>query len=127
MKYLLDSNTIIYHLNGEELATLFISDNKSQCAISLVTYIEVLSFSFTEEQEKDIKTLLEGFKIIDVHKAVAIQAIENRKLKKIKVPDNIIAATAQVNNLILVTRNVTDFNSLAIEVLNIFETDAGND
>jgi predicted nucleic acid-binding protein len=38
--------------------------------------------------------------------------------------DNIIAATAQVNNLIWVTRNVADFNGLDIKLFNIFETDA---
>ena len=76
-----------------------------------------------QEQERDVKALLESFKIINVNRDVAIQAIENRKLKKIKVPDNIIAATAQINHLILVTRNVADFNSLAVEVLNIFEID----
>lgn len=81
----------------------------------------MLSFSFTPEQESDVKEFLENFKIIDITREIAIQATKNRKLKKIKVPDNIIASTAQVNDLILVTRNTTDFNSLDIKLLNIFE------
>ena len=121
MKYLLDSNIIIYHLNGENLATEFLLKNKNQCAISQITYIEVLSFPFTSEQESDVKAFLENFKIIDVNRETAIQATKNRKIKKIKVPDNIIASTAQVNDLILVTRNITDFNYLDIKLLNIFE------
>jgi predicted nucleic acid-binding protein len=108
MKYLLDSNIIIYHLNNESLATEFL--------------IEVLSFPFTPEQEKDVKEFLESFKIIDVSREIAIQAIRNRKIKKIKVPDNIIVSTAQVNDLILVTRNSTDFNSLSVHVFDIFLT-----
>jgi len=34
MKYLLDSNIIIYHLNGEKIATDFIENNIESCAIS---------------------------------------------------------------------------------------------
>jgi predicted nucleic acid-binding protein len=120
MKYLIDSNIIIYHLNGEDLATDFLIANKNQCAISQITYIEVLSFAFTPEQEKDVKEFLESFKIVDVNKEVSIQATRNRKLKKIKIPDNIIVSTAQVNDFVLVTRNSVDFNGLAVEILDIF-------
>jgi predicted nucleic acid-binding protein len=122
MKYLVDSNIIIYHLNNESLATEFLLNNVNQCAISQITYIEVLSFSLTPEQERDVKNLLERFKMIDVNKEIAIQATVNRKIKKIKIPDNIIASTAQVNNLILVTRNGSDFNVLDVQILDIFVT-----
>ena len=122
MKYLIDSNIIIYHLNNESLATEFLLNNANQCAISQITYIEVLSFPLTPEQERDVKNLLERFKMIDVNKEIAIQATMNRKIKKIKIPDNIIASTAQVNNLILVTRNSSDFNALDVQILDIFVT-----
>jgi len=122
MKYLVDSNIIIYHLNNESLATEFLLNNANQCAISQITYIEVLSFPLTPEQERDVKNLLERFKMIDVNKEIAIQATVNRKIKKIKIPDNIIASTAQVNNLILVTRNSSDFNALDVQILDIFVT-----
>ena len=120
MKYLVDSNIIIYHFNNESLATEFLLNNVNQCAISQITYIEVLSFPF--EYEQDVRNLLESFKIIDVNREIAVQATINRKIKKIKVPDNIIASTAQVNNLILVTRNSSDFNALDVQILDIFVT-----
>ncbi|MBD3842263.1 MAG: hypothetical protein IE909_10330 [Campylobacterales bacterium] len=41
--------------------------------------------------------------------------------KKIKIPDNIVASTAMVHDLILVTRNVKDFVTLDVDVLNPFE------
>ena len=47
--------------------------------------------------------------------------LKNRKIKKIKMADNIIASTAQVYNLILVTRNVKDFKNIALNILNPFE------
>jgi hypothetical protein len=121
MKYLVDSNVIIYHLNSEAIATKFLSQNYQDIAISQITYVEVLSFPFTQEEEKDVKTLLSGFIIIDITQSISNQAIENRKVKKIKLPDNLIASTAMVNGLILVTRNIKDFKALDIEVLNIFE------
>ena len=121
MKFLVDSNIIIYHLNQNSIATDFLRANYEQIAISQITFIEVLSFDFSEEIEKDIKELLLTFKIIDVTNEIANQAIENRKIKKIKIPDNIIASTAMVYNLTLVTRNVKDFNKLNVKVLNPFE------
>ncbi len=120
-KYLLDSNIIIYHLNGEKTATDFLIENFEKCTISRITYIEVLSYPFNDDDFKIVKDFLESFMIIDTNKEISNQSILNRRLKKIKLPDNIIAATAQVNNLVLVTRNVKDFNALNIKLLNIFE------
>jgi len=121
MKYLVDSNIIIYHLNHDPIATIFLSENYEEIAISQITFIEVLSFSFSKKAEKDVRELLSTFDIIDVTKEVSNQAVENRRIKKIKIPDNIIASTAMVHNLILVTRNVKDFKVLDVEVLNIFD------
>lgn len=121
VKYLVDSNIIIYHLNDESIATKFLSENYQQITISQITYVEVLSFPFSEEQEKEVKILLSKFKILDVNQAISNQAVENRKIKKIKLPDNLIASTAMVNELVIVTRNVKDFKSFDVEVLNIFE------
>lgn len=120
MKYLVDSNIIIYHLNQEAIATNFLSENYKEIAISQITFVEVLSFDFPDEVEKDVKALLSTFKIFDVTSDVSNQAIKNRKLKKIKIPDNIIASTAMVNDLILVTRNVKDFKVLDVRVFNPF-------
>ena len=80
-----------------------------------------MSFNFSEEDETSAKTFLDGFRIIDVNSAIAKQALRNRKIKKVKIADNIIAATAQVNGLVLVTRNVDDFKPLDVEAFNICE------
>ncbi len=123
--YLLDSNIIIYHLNNDNIVKNFLFENINFCSISIVTYIEVLSFDFQSSYNKKIaKDLLQSFNIIDTNQNIASQAIENRKLKKIKLPDNIIASTAQVNNLILVSRNEKDFQSLDVNLLNPFNNSA---
>lgn len=119
-KYLVDSNIIIYHLNGESIATKFLQENISIFAISQLTFLEVLSFDFSKEEEQNVTKLLEKFTIIDISKNISLQAIKNRKSKKIKLADNIIAASTQINNLTLVTRNTKDFNQINIKILNPF-------
>ena len=120
-KYLIDSNIIIYHLNGEREATHFLENHIGQCFISRLTFIEVLSFEFTDDEEINVKKLLTTFYTLDTSEAISLQCLKNRKIRKIKIADNIIASTAQANKLILVTRNIKDFTSLEVEVLNIFD------
>jgi len=111
-KYLIDSNIIIYHLNDENIATEFLRRNIKYSYISRITFIEVLSFDFTKDEKEKVLNLLRMFKIIDTTDTIAMRAIENREIKKIKLADNIIASTAQVDDLILVTKNTKDFNGL---------------
>lgn len=120
-KYLIDSNIIIYHLNGENRATEFLKKNLELSVISRLTFMEVLSFDFDEDDKKSVVLFLNNFSILDTNEKIALQTVENRKHKKIKLVDNIIASTAQINNLVLVTRNESDFNNIDIEILNIFK------
>jgi hypothetical protein len=121
MKYLLDSNIIIYHLNGNIEATRFLENTIKECSISRITFIEVLSFDYSSSEEKSVLHLLENMSILDTSREIGLQAIQNRKNKSIKVPDNIIASTAQVHKLILVTRNLADFQNIDVQLLDIFD------
>ncbi|MGI4899877.1 MAG: PIN domain-containing protein [Janthinobacterium lividum] len=47
-----------------------------------------------------------------LNKFVVKQVIELRQNHKIKTPDAIIAATALVHDLILISRNVSDFKTI---------------
>lgn len=118
MKYLIDSNIIIYALNGNEKTKYFLKENFNNIETSFVTIIEVLSYPFSEVEEKFIRNYLRNFHCYYINEEIINKAIEFSKKKKIKLPDNIIASTAAINNLILVTANTKDFNNLDIEVLN---------
>lgn len=50
--------------------------------------------------------------VIGLEEAIILRTIALRKLIKIKLPDAIIAATAIVYNLTLVTRNTADFKNI---------------
>ncbi len=119
--YLVDSNIIIYHLNDEKIATDFLYNNFFKCAISQLTFIEVLSFNYDDEERLRIQSILESFCILDTTTNISLQAIKNSAIKKIKIADNIIASTAQVNDLTLVTRNTKDFNSINVKLVDPFE------
>ena len=111
-KFLIDTNIIICLTQGG----LKISDfaNKGDnLYISSITYIETLGYPFPNRDEENAVTkLCEMFERIFLTKEVEKQTIHIRKFNKIKLPDAIIAATAMVHNLTLVTRNSDDFKKI---------------
>ncbi len=118
---LLDSNIIIY-LSKKELPFTFF-DKFDELHISVISYMEVLGFKFRSNEEEDfVKELIELFEVQFIDQNVAEKVIEIRKQNRIKLPDAIIAATAAVDNLCLVTRNIEDFQNIDIKILNPFDS-----
>ncbi len=99
---LLDSNVLIDLLAGDQrIATLtegfFIH-------ISFVTRIEVLSWpKLLPEQVVGTRSLLSNFRTYGMNDEIEEQAILLRRTYKMKLGDSIIAATAQVRDLPLMT------------------------
>jgi len=113
-KYLMDSNAVIdffigsLPLNGKQLISSI------EPAISVITQIELFCSNNINPQE-----LLQLQKFVSIaiiyntiDEAIVTQTINIRKAHKIKTPDAIIAATALVYNLTLITRNTTDFKNI---------------
>ncbi len=121
MKYLLDSNIIIYYLNGEKKVYDFVERYKAVSAISLISYCEVLNYDFSKEDELLVREFLDEFEILSVSKNIINKALSNRKSKKIKMADNFILATAQIFDLKIVTRNSKDFSFFTNNLLNPFK------
>jgi len=81
--------------------------------ISLITYIEVLGYNFQNENDKLMTMqILRLFEIVNPDIDIADLTIGYRKMKKIKVPDAIILATARKLNAILLTSNTVDFKNI---------------
>jgi predicted nucleic acid-binding protein len=115
-KALLDSNIIIYLSKGtidfDELSISY-----DHFFISIITYMEVLGYHFTNEVEKKlIEELLNQFEILNVDLELANNVIEIRRTTKIKLPDAIIFATADINNCDLITNNISDFKTINAKV-----------
>ena len=112
MKFFLDSNTLIYFLHGtlpEPGMRLVASGMFGQAAYSVISRIEILGFSQTDEMRNAAVNLLSCFTETGLTDPVVDQAIDLRSRRKIKVPDAIIAASALVHQMPLVTHNTQDF------------------
>ena len=104
---LFDTNILIDHLNGIAKATRELK-RSSGPAISMITWIEVMTGASSAAEEMVLRSFLLNFECLPVSSAVAERAAQVRQMK-IKMPDAIILATAEVAGRELVTRNVKDF------------------
>ncbi len=105
---LFDTNILIDYLSGISQARLEM-ERHSNRAISVVTWMEVMAGT-TPADEKQIRAFLLTFSILPISQEVAEQAVALRRGRKIKLPDDIIQATAQVEDRLLITGNTRDFS-----------------
>lgn len=91
-RLLLDSNIAIY-LSKRTLAISDVAKSGDTLFISMVTYMEVLGYSFTDQEEEKFTNLLfHSLQRFPITQAVAERVIAYRKLHKIKLPDAAILA-----------------------------------
>jgi predicted nucleic acid-binding protein len=111
-RYLIDSNTLI-EFTGRLLPERIYSEISniidSDFNISFINKIEVLGHSTGDKAWQNFVAQANIFKVDD---EIINKTIEIRKSYKIKIPDAIVAATAVVNDLILITRNIEDFKKI---------------
>ena len=114
-QYLINTNAVIDYLGNKLPATGIDFMNGIIDAIpnvSVVTKIEVLGFNAPEEYYKLLFNFMNDAKVLDLTSNVVDLTISIRKEHKTKLPDAIIAATALVYDLILISRNVSDFKDI---------------
>ena len=102
-----DSNILIDQLRAIEAARQEIGGDPDR-AISIVTWIELLAGASAEDEHL-VHILLDDFETVAIDEAIAKRAAMIRRELKIKLPDAVIWATAQVRGELLVTRNTKDF------------------
>ena len=106
--YSFDSNILIDALNGDPIGHAEIA-KVDRPWISRVTWIEVLSKD-RGATLRNIEIFLGGFSIDELDARIASHAAALRRERpRLKLPDSVILASAQVNHRILVTRNTKDF------------------
>ena len=125
-KYLIDSNVLIDYManlipakGSDFVENLF----NSQFLISVVTKIEVLGYNDLPHKMSAMRNFVSLSDILPLNETVTEKTIELKRLfRKMKLGDAIIAATAIVDNLALITRNVDDFKFIpSLTVLNPYE------
>lgn len=81
--------------------------------ISEVARMELLGWqNATPAQLAPVQAFVSRAILLPINESVILKVIEIRQTKKIKLGDAIIAATALVHNLKLITRNTNDFKNI---------------
>lgn len=106
-KWPLDTNVVIGLLEKQPAAIALAEAqhlNLNQTAVSQITQMELLGFpNLTDAEESAISEFLRSCHILLVDENIERQAIRLRRDGHCKLPDAIIAATAQVHQLALLT------------------------
>lgn len=121
MKYLLDTNICIHFFRGDfNLLNKLTKIGIENCAISEITLAELIYGAENSKYPKQnfnlIDTLSEQVAILPILDAIPVYAKEKVRLRRsgqmISDFDLLIAATSIVNNLIMVTENLKEFNRI---------------
>lgn len=121
---LLDSNIIIYSAKPEN-AQLRELIAEYAPAVSALSYLEVLGYHLLkEEQRQDFEEFFQVAQVLPISQDVLNQAVILRQQKRMTLGDAIIAGTALVYGLTLITRNTDDFRWITqVRLWNPFESD----
>lgn len=99
---LLDTNTVLYLLDGDETLAEFLNGKKLY--LSIISELELLSYKhFTQKDFKILNNFIAELQIVNINQDVKNNAIEIRKSTSLKLPDCIIAATSIVLNIPLIS------------------------
>jgi predicted nucleic acid-binding protein len=112
-RYLVDTNVIIDYsvLRLPARSNSFIEQVfNSDLLVSVIVKIEVLGFNDADSKLEAMEKFLNRGTLLPLDELVTKQTILlRRKYRKLKLGDAIIAATAIVHNLTLISHNTKDF------------------
>jgi hypothetical protein len=119
---LVDSNILIYAAQpGYAQLQQFIADHAP--AVSAVSYVEVLGYRQLDDEERQyLEEFLRLAQVLPLSQTVLEQAVTLRQQRKMSLGDALVAGTALVHGLTLVTRNMEDFHWIqGLSLLNPFD------
>ncbi|WP_375448417.1 type II toxin-antitoxin system VapC family toxin [uncultured Fibrella sp.] len=114
--YLIDTNIAIYFLDGvlpDHTLPFVLAVMDAGPRLSVATQIELVGRFPNPEKRRLVEAFVSRSTLFPLTAVIVQQTIAIKQTHKIKLGDAIIAATALVHNLTLVTRNVSDFQAIA--------------
>lgn len=123
-KAILDSNLLIF-LSKDLIDRQKLFSKYDEFCVSVITYMEVYAFEFSDSAQKNsLDETFAKLEIIELNREIADQAIIYRKnkLKKIKLPDAIILASARYADADLLTDDWNDFQNID-SIVNVKDID----
>lgn len=118
IKYLVDTNCFIYLLNENPIILPFVNDG---WAFSYITEMELLSKkAMTAEEDLLLRELLNSCYKVNHSQPISELVINLKRNNNIKLPDAIIAASAQLLQLPLITADkafgrLTDIDCIILD------------
>lgn len=120
---LLDSNVVIYSIQPDASALRDYLDGMT-FQVSIISRVEALGYHSLERAEKHaLNELFADTPILNLTSAIVDRAIRLRQRQSVSLGDSLIAATALVHGLTLVTRNIEDFDWIeSLELINPYDS-----
>jgi predicted nucleic acid-binding protein len=113
---LLDTNTALYLLAGDQTLAEFLNDKKLY--ISVISELELLGYSkLTAKDIKNIKAFIEELQVENISEEIKNITIDIRRKTKLKLPDCIIAATAIALEIPLLSADTELKNVLDLDLI----------
>ena len=116
-RYLIDTSAVIKYLNETlPLNGLSFIDKvvDVESAISFIVEIELQSWNPLDPNDlKNYQLFVSSSRVIGINKSIIEETIKIRKHFKLKLPDALIAATAIVNDMTLISDNDKDFKKVS--------------
>jgi predicted nucleic acid-binding protein len=116
MHYLSDTNFVINYFKEffkADAGKFTDSVINNTTFISVITRMELLSWkSLNPKDEEVIKEFISDSTVFSLEESIINRTILLRKAFAIKLPDVIIAATALVHDMQLITHNLKDFTNI---------------
>jgi len=111
MNVVLDTNAVLYFLGGRLAQAL----PQADFYVSVITEMELLSYPLLKsDEETEIYSFLSDVSIVNLNQEIKQSAIALRRQYQVKLPDAVVAATAQHLKAELFTN---DFKILSIPLL----------
>ena len=114
-QFLIDSNVVIDYTGNklDDKASAFVENIfNTGFNISVIVKIEVLGYNDVPSKMQLLEEFVATAHVLSLDEAITQKTIELRRNKKLKLGDAVIAATALVYNLTLITRNTADFKNI---------------
>ncbi len=109
-KFLLDTNAVLFLLEGH--SDLVELTSQKLLYVSFISELELLGYKdLDDEGIRLVQNFLSDCYILEINQKIKEKVIHVRKIKKMKLPDAIIAATAMYMDIPLISFD-KDFNNI---------------
>jgi hypothetical protein len=122
-KILVDTDILIKVYRGDSKLRKILDSNQNNLAVSVITWFELMGGLKTRQRIIDLNKQMKAFTVIHLSEKISIKSLslyqKYLRNKKIGLPDALIAATAIIHNLELLTDNRQDYDF--INEMKLFE------